>query len=129
MTDSQQTALVTPETASMILIVAGIIWGVTNSALDFKVAKKMEPKKGESLILHLLKNWKFLVIFTLNQIGSVLFAVFIQSVEMAKGSTIANGISLLVSYVIELYYGMVKLSKKGVLGIILILSGLYLLAF
>jgi len=113
----------------MILIVAGIIWGVTNSALDFKVAKKMEPKKGESLILHLLKNWKFLVIFTLNQIGSVLFAVFIQSVEMAKGSTIANGISLLVSYVIELYYGMVKLSKKGVLGIILILSGLYLLAF
>ena len=115
--------------ASVALIVAGIIWGVTNSALDFKVAKKMEPKKGESLILHLLKNWKFLIIFGLNQIGSVMFVYFIRYVEMAKGSTIANGISLLVSYLIELYYGMVKVSFKGVVGILLIIGGLYLLAF
>lgn len=120
---------ITPLFASVALIVAGVIWGVTNSALDFKIAKKMEPKKGESLILHLLKNWKFLVIFGLNQIGSVMFVFFIRFVEMAKGSTIANGISLLVSYLIELYYGMVKVSFKGVVGILLILGGLYLLAF
>jgi hypothetical protein len=120
---------ISPELASIGLIVAGIIWGVTNSALDFKVAKKMEPKKGESLILHLLKNWKFLIIFGFNQIGSVMYVFFIWYVEMAKGSTIANGISLLVSYLIELYYGMVKISVKGVIGIIMIIGGLYLLAF
>lgn len=115
--------------ASLALILTGVIWGTTNSALDFKVAKKMEPKKGESLILHLLRNWKFLVIFGLNQIGSLMFVYFIRCVEMAKGSTIANGISLLVSYVIELYYGMVKVSWKGLVGICLILGGLYFLAF
>ena len=126
---SSESFIITAEIASCALIIAGIIWGVTNSALDFKVAKKMEPKKGESLIWHLLKNWKFLIIFGLNQIGSIMFVVFIRYVEMAKGSTIANGISLLVSYLIELYYGMVKISKKGLIGIMLILGGLYLLAF
>jgi energy-converting hydrogenase Eha subunit C len=120
---------ITEEIACIGLIVAGVIWGVTNSALDFKIAKKMEPKKGESLILKLLKNWKFLFIFGLNQIGSIMFVVFIRYVEMAKGSTIANGISLLVSYLIEVYYKLVVISKKGVLGILLILGGLYLLAF
>lgn len=58
----------------------GVIWGVTNPWLERGSSdSKMEGGFSIKSLLKILVNYKFLVPFLLNQLGSVLFNYFMGS--------------------------------------------------
>merc|ERR1739845_96559 len=70
-----------------------------------------------------LKN--FSLIYGLNQLGSILFYFFLTFTNLAIGSLIANGVTFFTSYLCEIYIGTKKVSIDGMIGIFLVLVGLY----
>lgn len=67
--------------------------------------------KKKNFIVAMVTNWRFLIFFGLNQIGSLLKLICIGYVNLGIGSLIANGTALLVSYFVEACLGMIKITK------------------
>lgn len=61
--------------------------------------------------MQLITNWKFLIIYGLNQLGSLVFQLFIGFVDLGIGSLVANGVSLVINYAVECLLGLKKASK------------------
>jgi hypothetical protein len=110
------------------LIVTGILWGTTNVALETNTendSKIHNSKSTKEFFLNLIKNFKFLMFYGLNQLGSILFYFFLTFTNLAIGSLIANGVTFFTSYLCEIYIGTKKVSVDGMIGIFLVLVGLY----
>lgn len=70
-----------------------------------------EKKKPEPLIIQLLKNFKFILYYGLQQIGSGAFSVFIRFTSLGLGFMLANGSFMLTSYTIEATTGTLKVTR------------------
>lgn len=84
------------------------------SDLSTESAQERRRKKKRSfggIFNQLIKNKTFLLIYGLTQIGSIWYSIFIRYTNIGFGVMCAYGISLLVSYLLELGFGWTKLSK------------------
>ncbi len=87
-----------------------------------KTVETKESKKN--VITRLVYNWRFLLYFGLNQLGSLLFQIFIGYVNLGVGSVVSNGMALFVAYLIEVLIGVNKITIFGVLGFFFFTLGL-----
>ena len=62
-------------------------------------------------MLSIITNWRFILFFGLNQIGSLINQIFIGYVNLGLGSVVSNGTALIVAYLVEVGLGMNKITK------------------
>ena len=83
--------------------------------VEFKGPDKKTGKE-QSMLVQLILNWKFLIIYGINQIGSLMFSVFVGFIDLGLASLVANGVNFLTTYVIEAGLGLNKVSICKLLG-------------
>ncbi|KAK3927808.1 Transmembrane protein 234-like protein [Frankliniella fusca] len=81
------------------LTLVGCLWGGTNPFLR-KGTVGMKVVEGSNMLVRLwnevyslLKNWKYMVPFLLNQSGSIVYFVTLQNTEMSLAVPIANSLT------------------------------------
>jgi len=72
----------------------------------------------------LLTNWKFIVPFALNQIGSVLYVRLLGTSDISMALPICNSLTFLFTAATSSFLGEKALTKRTVAGMALILLGI-----
>jgi drug/metabolite transporter (DMT)-like permease len=110
------------------LSIVGVIWGITNPWLE----KGSEGQKSDDLdlsmksLIKLILNYKFLVPFGLNQLGSVLYYILLGNTNFSVAPMIANSISFVVTFVVENRLKQKPFVMKDLLGMSLVVVGVCL---
>lgn len=84
---------------------------------ELNSGRRAEPRPENSgsfktIFSQLIRNKSFLLIYGLTQIGSIWYSIFIRFTNIGFGVMCAYGISLLVSYLLEVHFGWCKISKR-----------------
>lgn len=113
------------------IIAVSLFWGITNPFMK-KGVVGLEKVQHASLlaqigaeIWHLVKNWRYMVPFVLNQAGSLLFYVTISTAEISLAVPLANALTLVVTIFTGYLVGE-KLNQGLICGMALVLVGVTL---
>lgn len=113
----------------LYLFVVAILWGITNPFMR-KGAQGLETVKATSVykqfikeIAFLVTNLKYLLPFLLNQCGSVLYFLTLQSTDISLAVPVSNSLTFVFTAMTGWFLGEEKVHKNTYLGMILILSG------
>ena len=94
----------------MILIVlAAVFWGVTNPFLKNGGVGMEEESSVVGKFIRLLKNWKFLIPFGLNQFGSLLYYYSMGQYPISIAVTVVNALTLIITTITSYALGEAKL--------------------
>lgn len=113
-----------------IFILVGLLWGATNplikrgSAGIDTVTSSNKYKKFLLEIKFLATRWQYIVPFTLNQCGSVLFVWGLQDSDMTIAVPVANSLSFLFTAIMAIALGENKPNRKILFGIVLVIIGI-----
>jgi len=99
-----------PDIISVVLLsLVAIIWGITN-ALMKQGAEGIERCSSSSKswarnlleeIKFLLKNWKYLLFYGINQLGSLLYYYSLGYCDLAVAGPLTNTMTFIVTYVAD----------------------------
>ncbi|MES1915330.1 MAG: hypothetical protein MHM6MM_007299 [Cercozoa sp. M6MM] len=123
-------------------LLTGLLWGATNPFINSANAKK-DKKEGKSTskqrqkdaenrskiaqiaaeIFAVFRNWRFLLPFGLNQLGSVSYTASLQSAPVSLALPVCNALALLFTALVSNLLGEKRLTARGWLGIALIVAG------
>ncbi|XP_011139156.1 transmembrane protein 234 homolog isoform X3 [Harpegnathos saltator] len=106
-----------------------ILWGVTNPFIK-KGAQGLEDVKAMSVygqfiqeILFLVTNLKYILPFLLNQCGSVLYYLTLQSTDISLAVPVSNSLTFVFTAITGWFLGEEKVHRNTYMGMILILCG------
>lgn len=118
------------EQAFWFLLVS-LLWGATNPFLKKGSAGIQEVKHSNKVLRFLLEmkflalNWRYMLPFTINQLGAVLFYTTIGRAEITLAVPVTNSLTFLFTTLFGRLLGE-KISKQTVLGMMLVLTGVAL---
>lgn len=109
-------------------ILVGLLWGATNPLLK-KGSKGIESIKHESRVLQfvmemkfLVSNWKYMLPFSVNQLGAVVYYMTIGRADITLAVPITNSLTFLFTTLFGWLLGE-HISLRTVAGVALVLSG------
>ena len=111
------------------MFVVSLFWGVTNPFIEkYTHTDEKEFKATDfsaSSLLKILKRWKFLVAYGINQIGSVLYGYLLGVYPEQFSLISANALTVAVTFVTESILKRRPLKLTQVAGVSLIIGGIY----
>jgi len=112
--------------ATCQLMLVALMWGTTNPCINRasrdKQADAAAPPPG---LLSLLRNWRFVVPFLLNQLGSLLYLGCLSSLSLSFAVPTVNALSMLLTAVTAHALGeRNRINKRIAVGMILMLAGI-----
>jgi drug/metabolite transporter (DMT)-like permease len=112
--------------ATCQLMLVALLWGTTNPCINRaskdKQADASAPPPG---LLPLLRNWRFVVPFLLNQLGSLLYLGCLSSLSLSFAVPTVNALSMLLTAVTAHVLGeRNKINKRIAAGMVLMLAGI-----
>lgn len=120
------------------IFLTALCWGITDPLLKhFGSTRKTEDQQSENKnygflvnlitdIVSLLKNWKYLLTFVINQFGSVLFVWTLGQSQVSLAIPLTNSLKFIVTFCTGQLLGEKKPSKTSIFGLFLIISGILL---
>lgn len=112
-------------------LVVALFWGVTNPLIEKysrKEESKFEPMNFSlSYLFSIIKRWRFLAAFCCNQLGSVLYAYLLGVYPEQFSCIAANALTVVITFIAESTMKRHKISIQEVFGLILIVSGIFLI--
>ena len=75
--------------------------------------------------MKILKRWKFLLAYGINQIGSVLYGYLLGIYPEQFSLISANALTVAVTFITESILKKRPLKTKQVLGVMMIITGIY----
>mmetsp|Transcript_32887 Transcript_32887/g.65120 ORF Transcript_32887/g.65120 Transcript_32887/m.65120 type:complete len:140 (+) Transcript_32887:218-637(+) len=115
-------------------VFVGFLWGATTPMMKDQSLRAEHSKKGGrnlvadviSDLANLLAQWRFLVPFLVNQLGSLAFYILLGSHSMAITVPAVNALSFLFTFLAELVVFAQVPGLKSCVGTGCILLGTYL---
>lgn len=118
------------------IVFTALLWGITDPLLK-KFGTGFNERSPDSgnygfvrnlirEILFLLTNWKYVLTFISNQIGSVTFLWTLARCQMSVAVPVTNSLKFVTTFVTGQCLGEQKLNAKTLSGLILIVSGVIL---
>ncbi|KYB28221.1 transmembrane protein 234 homolog [Tribolium castaneum] len=111
------------------LICVAILWGGTNPFLK-KNSKEITTIKADSAIKqffleikYLFTNTRYLIPMALNQMGSILYFLTLQRVDLSLSVPVANSLTFAFTALSGLILGEKPPKRNTILGVLLILAG------
>ncbi|KAL0112050.1 hypothetical protein PUN28_013343 [Cardiocondyla obscurior] len=111
------------------LFLVAILWGTTNPFMR-KGARGLEDVKGASFYEQFFKEIAFLVTklnyilpFLVNQCGSILYFLTLESTDLSLAVPVSNSLSFVFTAITSWFLGEEKVHKNTYLGMILVLCG------
>jgi drug/metabolite transporter (DMT)-like permease len=123
------------------ILLTALCWGITDPLLKHFGAEKKHEEQGSEIksfgffanlicdTVTLIRNWKYLLTFGVNQFGSVLFVWTLSQSEVSLAIPITNSLKFLTTYCTGQLLGEQKPSKTAIFGLILIITGIILQIF
>jgi drug/metabolite transporter (DMT)-like permease len=121
------------------IVFTALLWGITDPLLkkfgtgfDKKSEQSTKPENSGFVgrvcreILFLLTNWKYVLTFCSNQLGSVTFLWTLARCQMSVAIPLTNSLKFVTTFVTGQFLGEKKLNRKSFFGICLILTGVCL---
>lgn len=112
-------------------LVVALFWGVTNPLIEkysHQEEGKFEPMNFSlSYLFSIIKRWRFLAAFGCNQLGSVLYAYLLGVYPEQFSCIAANALTVVITFIAESTMKRHKISIQEVLGMALIVSGIFLI--
>ncbi|RLU26945.1 hypothetical protein DMN91_000744 [Ooceraea biroi] len=119
---------VTTDSVIYLCLVA-VLWGATNPFIK-RGARGLEDVKASSASRRLIKELVFLVTkleyilpFILNQCGSVLYFLTLQSTDISLAVPVSNSLTFVFTAITGWFLGEEKVHRNTYLGMILVLCG------
>jgi drug/metabolite transporter (DMT)-like permease len=115
----------------LILILVGILWGSTNYLIelyyyDYETFNPVNKYFIQRMYSYIIRNYKPLIFFILNQLGSVLFYFCLGSISLSLTVVISNSVSFITSMLCEQIHKKKRFSRDYYLGLGLVLVGISL---
>jgi drug/metabolite transporter (DMT)-like permease len=115
----------------LILILVGILWGSTNYLIelyyyDYETVNPVNKYFIQRMYSYIIRNYKPLIFFILNQLGSVLFYFCLGSISLSLTVVISNSVSFITSMLCEQIHKKKRFSGDYYLGLGLVLVGISL---
>ena len=113
------------------LLGVALVWGISNVFLKQGVTNA-EPKNLENCstllkplyeLWYLVKNWRFMVPFAVNQLGSVAFYYLLSQLPLTLVVPVVNSLTLLVTALYGHFIGELLNSARLWFGAALIMIG------
>ena len=111
-------------------LLVAIFWGATNPLIENSVNETENFEADDFSVKgfwNVIKRKKFVVAFGINQIGSVLYGILLGMHEEHYSSLLANSLTTVVTFIAESYFKKKKFNWKNVMGMGLIVGGIYLI--
>lgn len=113
-----------------LVILAGVLWGVTNPYLKKFTAGFADDKREEGLlgdIKFLCSRPKYLIAQGLNLAGSVAFAVGMADTDLMTGPAVANAINMVLTCVVSAVALQEEpMTRRVACGVALVFGGVML---
>ncbi|XP_029165626.1 transmembrane protein 234 homolog [Nylanderia fulva] len=113
----------------LYLCLVAVLWGVTNPFIK-KGAQGLEKVKATSIYGQFIKEFTFLVTnlkymlpFIINQCGSVLYFLTLQSTDISLAVPVSNSLTFVFTAITGWFLGEEKVHKNTYLGMLFILCG------
>ncbi|XP_059484991.1 transmembrane protein 234 homolog [Neocloeon triangulifer] len=117
------------------LFLVGLLWGGTNPFIK-RGSTGVKKIKASNIIVQLLlelkylfTEWRYVLPFALNQLGSVVFFLTLQKTDLSLAVPIANASTFLFTALVGQFLGEDKITKETLIGILLVLSGIMLCVY
>ncbi|CAG9824457.1 unnamed protein product [Phaedon cochleariae] len=111
------------------LILVGVLWGVTNPLIK-KRSKGLKKVNADSTLMQFLLDVKmlathieYLVPIALNQVGSVLYFITLQNVDLTLSVPVANSLTFVFTAISGWILGEELPKTSTILGIVLVILG------
>ncbi|XP_043278355.1 transmembrane protein 234 homolog [Venturia canescens] len=111
------------------LVIVAILWGVTNPLLK-KGATGIDDVKASSTsgkflreVYFLVTNLKYMIPFLVNQCGSLLYVMTLQSADLSLAVPVTNSLTFVVTAMAGWIFGEEKPHKNVYIGILMIIAG------
>jgi len=117
------------------LVVVAFLWGATNplikrGSIDITKVKADNSFKQFLLELkYLITNVQYLIPMALNQFGSILYFLMLQSVDLTLAVPVTNSLTFVFTALSGRLLGEQSASKNTYLGMLLILAGTFLCCY
>lgn len=101
----------------LILFIIGFLWGSTNFLIEmtyYDYDKLENLRFFEKSVLFLKKNYKPLIFFLLNQLGSILFYFSLGKINLSLTVIISNTFSFIVNIIFEMIYSKRKFNISNI---------------
>lgn len=112
-------------------LLVSLLWGATNPFLKRGSAGIEEVKHPNKVLRFLLEmkflalNWRYMLPFTVNQLGAVLYYTTIGRAEITLAVPITNSLTFLFTTLFGRLLGE-EISKWTVVGVVLVTTGVVL---
>lgn len=111
------------------MFVVSLFWGVTNPFIEkYTHVDEKEFNATDfsaSSLLKILKRWKFLLSYGINQIGSVLYGYLLGIYPEQFSLISANALTVAVTFITESIMKRRPLKVTQVCGVLMIIGGIY----
>ncbi|XP_030750284.1 transmembrane protein 234 homolog [Sitophilus oryzae] len=114
---------------ALALIAVSALWGITNPLIKknssdiTKIQSDSHIKQFLLEIKYLLTNIKYIMPMTCNQIGSVIYFITLQHVDLTLSVPIANSLTFFFTALTGFFLKETLPSKKTIIGMVFILIG------
>ncbi|XP_059169915.1 transmembrane protein 234 homolog [Physella acuta] len=114
------------------LLIVATLWGATNPLIkrhskgveDIKRTGRVSQFVAEIAFLFL--NWKYLLSFLCNQLGSVVYYVTLASADLTLAVPVTNSLTLITTAMSARMLGDQRLTYKTFVGMFLVATGVTL---
>lgn len=106
-----------------LLLCVGMLWGCTNTYMKEVYKNEKEEKNIFLEIISLIKNFKIVSLFLLNQLGSLFYYFLLARSDISLVMPLANTFTFVFTYLTELYILKKKVTLKSVVGLLLVSAG------
>ncbi|CEP00865.1 EamA domain-containing protein [Plasmodiophora brassicae] len=111
------------------IVVVGMFWGCTNPFLNQKAAGDggAAPTKRPAwlpALFGIFLNWKFVVPYVINQLGSVVYVYTLKSSDLSMSMPMCNALALVFTTVTSRLIGERPLPLGGLIGTALTAVGI-----
>ncbi|XP_015586646.1 transmembrane protein 234 homolog isoform X2 [Cephus cinctus] len=111
------------------LVLTAILWGATNPFLK-KGSQGLENVKSSSRcgqfakeVIFLVTNLKYIIPFLINQCGSILYFLTLQSTDISLAVPVTNSLTFVFTGIAGRLLGEEKVHRNTYIGMIFILTG------
>ncbi|KAJ0171596.1 hypothetical protein K1T71_013146 [Dendrolimus kikuchii] len=113
-----------------LLVVTGAFWGCTNPFIK-KGTKGLRDVKANTVvgqawaeIRFLLTNWKYVIPWLVNQVGSLVYLLAVQRAPLSVAVPTANSLAFVFTAVTGATFGAEEpLDFRSIMGIVFIVAG------
>jgi len=118
------------------MIITALIWGITNPFIKLSSSKALTIQEEKEETINpsrlsqasnlFLKNYAFILLQLLNRSGAYFYFLALQSSPLSITSGVTNGLTLVITELVECFLFSKKTSFIAFFGILCILYGSYL---